>query len=131
MKMNGKKVLSLTMVALFFVSGIFASSNERGIDLYRAELYDAAKLFFLNQKNQSDQQQAENYYYLGQTYYELQQLDSAAYFYDKAVQTSPGYPLGYIGQGKLILAKDAKAADALFKKAVSSAKKDPDRKSVV
>jgi len=123
--MNGKKVLSLTMVALFFVSGIFASSNERGIDLYRAELYDAAKLFFLNQKNQSDQQQAENYYYLGQTYYELQQLDSAAYFYDKAVQTSPGYPFGYIGQGKLILAKDAKAADALFKKAVSSAKKDP------
>jgi tetratricopeptide (TPR) repeat protein len=121
-----KEISSLAIAAFLSISGVFASSNEKGIDLYRAELYNAAKLFFLNQQNQSPQEQAENYYYLGQTYYQLQQIDSAAYYYEKAIQSDPEYPFGYIGEGKLALAKgELKTADSLFKKANSLAKKDP------
>jgi tetratricopeptide (TPR) repeat protein len=119
-------MLSLTG-ALFFVSAsIFAESNEKGIDLYRAELYNAAKIFFTQQTNQSPTEMAENFYYLGQTYYELQQNDSAAYFYNKAVEADPNYPFGYIGQGKMSLLKgDKKDAESLFKKANGfAAKKD-------
>ena len=126
MKMNNKILLSLAISAFFSVSGIFASSNEKGIDLYRAELYDAAKLFLLNQTNQSTQELAETQYYLGQVYFKLQQPDSAAYYYDKAIETDPTYPFGYIGVGMQALAKnDLKTAETLFKKAIGLAKKDP------
>ncbi|GHT72674.1 hypothetical protein AGMMS50262_02100 [Bacteroidia bacterium] len=126
MKMQGKKGLGLTMAVFFGVSGVFAGSNEKGIDLYRAELYDAAKIFFISQQNQTPQEQAENQYYLGQTYYKLQQQDSAAYYYAKAIETDPEYAFGYIGEGELALAKkDTKTADNLFKKANGLNKKDP------
>jgi tetratricopeptide (TPR) repeat protein len=115
----------LAISVFFSVSGIFAS-NERGIDLYRAELYDAAKLFLLNQTNQSTQELAETQYYLGQIYSKLQQPDSAAYYYAKAIETAPEYPFGYIGEGMQALAKnDLKTAESLFKKANGLVKKDP------
>ncbi|MDR1436744.1 MAG: tetratricopeptide repeat protein, partial [Candidatus Symbiothrix sp.] len=126
MKRNSKTILSLTIALAWGIASAWADSNERGIDLYRAELYNAAKIFFTQQTNQSAAEQAENFYYLGQSYYELQQIDSAAYFYNKAVETNPDYPFGYIGQGKIILTKgDKKEAENLFKKATGLAKKDP------
>ncbi|MCL1938856.1 MAG: tetratricopeptide repeat protein [Candidatus Azobacteroides sp.] len=126
MKMNNKFLLSLAISVFFSASGMFASSNERGIDLYRAELYGAAKLFLLGQKNQSTQDLAETQYYLGQAYSKLQQPDSAAYYYAQAIETDPAYPFGYIGEGMLALEnKDAKAAETLFRKANGLAKKDP------
>jgi tetratricopeptide (TPR) repeat protein len=122
--MNTRKLVSLVAVALLTTAGAIAG-NERGIDLYRAELYDAAKIFFLQQNNPSAREQAENCYYLGQTYYALQQADSAAYYYAKAITTDPEYPFGYIGEGKLALAKsNIKAAEASFKTATGLAKKD-------
>jgi tetratricopeptide (TPR) repeat protein len=126
MKRNSRIIVSLVITFASGVTIAFADSNEKGIDLYRAELYNAAKIFFTQQTNQFPTEQAENYYYLGQTYYELQQIDSASYFYDKAVATDPDYPFGYIGQGKIILSKgDKKEAENLFKKANGLAKKDP------
>ncbi|MDR1527348.1 MAG: tetratricopeptide repeat protein [Dysgonamonadaceae bacterium] len=122
--MNTKKLVSLAIVAWFTVAGAVAG-NERGIDLYRAELYDAAKLFFLQQNNQSPQEQAETCYYLGQTYYALQKTDSAAYYYAKAIAADSEYPFGYIGEGKLALVKnDIKAAETSFKTAIGLAKKN-------
>ena len=121
-----KKGLTLAGAIFFCITGVFASSNEKGIDLYRAELYEAAKIFFTQQTNQSQTEQAENYYYLGRTYFRLQQNDSAAYFYNKATEVAPNYPFGYIGQGMIALTvNDTKTADALFKKATGLAKKDP------
>jgi len=119
-----KKAIFTSVAILFSVMGIFAGNNERGIDLYRAELYPAAKIFFLEQRNQSGMEQAENQYYLGQTYAALQQLDSAAYYYDQSITTAPEYPFGYIGEGQLaLLKKDAKSADVSFKKALALAPK--------
>ncbi|MDR3339051.1 MAG: tetratricopeptide repeat protein [Candidatus Symbiothrix sp.] len=126
MKRNGKRALGLVGVFLFLGTSLFASSNEKGIEYYRAELYGAAKVFFLGQKNQPVTEQAENCYYLGQTYYQLNQLDSALYYYQKAVEVDPEYPFGYIGEGKLELKKgNLKVADELFKKAGGLTKKDP------
>ena len=126
-KMNCKKMLILAIAIFSCISGmVAANNNERGIDLYRAELFDAAKIFFLEPANLSTQEQAERYYYLGRVYFALQQVDSAAYYYERSIQTMPDFPFGYIGQGKLALEQgDTKAADALFKKAIGLAKKDP------
>jgi len=113
-------------LSLLTTSNVFAGNNEKGIEYYRAKLYDAAKIFFLQQTNQSVAEQAENCYYLGRTYYQLNQEDSASYYYQKAVEVFPEYPFGYIGEGMLQLKKgNAKAADELFKKANGFAKKDP------
>jgi tetratricopeptide (TPR) repeat protein len=126
MKKNGKKMLALMSILLFSAASLFASSNDKGIEYYRAELYGAAKIFLLSQKNLSNTEQAECYYYLGQTYYQLNQLDSASYYYQKSVESDPEYPFGYVGEGKMELKNgNTKAADDLFKKAGNFAKKDP------
>jgi len=124
--MNTKKLFSLTVIVWFTIAGTVAGSNERGIDLYRAGLYDAAKIFFLQQKNQSVQEQTESYYYLGRSYYALQKTDSASHYYARAIEIDPTYPLGHVGIGELALARgDVKAAEASFKTAVGLVKKDP------
>ena len=124
--MNRKKLLILTGFFFLITNCMFAGNNEKGIEYYRAELYDAAKIFFLGQTNQTPAEQAENYYYLGETYYQLNQEDSASYYYQKSMSVLPDYPFGYVGAGKLALKKgDTKAADDLFKKANSFVKKDP------
>ena len=125
-KMNKRKLLILTGFAFLTATRVFAASNEKGIEYYRADLYGAAKIFFLQQTNQSPAEQAENYYYLGQTYYQLNQEDSASYYYRKAIELFPDYPFGYVGEGMLQLKnRNAKAAEDLFKKANNLAKKDP------
>ncbi len=127
--MNTKKILLVAVSVLFCFSGVYASKNDKGIDYYRAELYDAAKLFFQQQTNLTPEEQAENYFYLGQVYAATQKLDSAAYFYKKSIEADPEYPYGYIGEGKLLLDKKTKeateSANDLFKKAIGFAKKDP------
>ena len=126
MEKNRKKLLFFAVFSLLTFAKMFAGSNDKGIEYFRAELYDAAKIFFLQQTNQSATEQAENYYYLGHTYYQLNQEDSASYYYKKATEVSPEYPFGYVGLGKLEFKKgNIKAADDLFKKANSYAKKNP------
>ena len=125
-KMNKRKLFILAGVFFLTVANVSAGDNEKGIEYFRAELYDAAKIFFLQQTNQSAAEQAQNYYYLGQTYYRLNQADSASYCYQKSVEILPEYPFGYIGQGKMELQKgNTKAAEDLFKKASNFGKKDP------
>jgi tetratricopeptide (TPR) repeat protein len=126
MEKNSRKMLSVAGVFLLYAASVFAGGNEKGIEYYRAELYNAAKIFFLSQTNQSVTEKAENCYYLGQTYYQLNQVDSAQYYYQKAIDTDLEYPFGYIGIGKLELKKgNAKGAEELFKKANGFAKKNP------
>ena len=125
--MNRKKVFSLIGLSIILsTASIFAANNEKGIEYYRAELYEAAKIFFLQQSNQSVREKAENNYYLGETYYQIGQKDSAFYYYEKAIEIDPEYPFGYIGEGKLELnKKNPKGAEDLFKKANGFAKKNP------
>lgn len=121
------KTFSLAGICLLFVTNMYAESkNEKGIEYYRAQLYNSAKIFFTQQTNLSATEQAENYYYLGQTYYQLNQPDSAKYFYQKAIETDSEYPFGYIGKGKAELnSSNAKEIEDVFKKAAGLAKKDP------
>ena len=123
-KMNRKRISSLLSVFLF-VTVVFADSNEKGIDYYRAGLYDAAKIFFTSQSGQSAKDQAENYYYLGLMAYDTGDANQAALYFDKSVEADPTYPFGLIGQGKIALAKnETKGATDLFKKAANLAKKN-------
>ncbi|MDR0768592.1 MAG: tetratricopeptide repeat protein [Dysgonamonadaceae bacterium] len=123
--MKTKKMLLLAGILSVSAASLFAGSNTKGIECYRAELYGAAKIFFTQQENLSSVDQAERYYYLGQTYYQLTRIDSARYFYEKAIAVNPEYPFGYLGLGKLELPNNPKDAENLFKKAFGLAKKNP------
>jgi tetratricopeptide (TPR) repeat protein len=124
MKTKMKKPLLLTIALHVFAATSFAGSNEKGIEYYRAGLYGAAKIYFTQQQNLSPAEQAEAFYYLGQTCYKQNQLDSARYFYQKAVEIAPEYPFGYVGLGELEVKNNPKNAEDLFKKAFGLAKKD-------
>lgn len=124
MKTKIKKMLLLATVLLVSAANSFAGSNEKGIEYYRAGLYGAAKIYFMQQQNLSATEQAEAWYYLGQTHYKQNQPDSALYFYKKAVEVDPEYPFGYVGLGELEVKSNPKSADDLFKKAFGLAKKN-------
>ena len=124
MKTKIKKMLLLATVLLVSAANSFAGSNEKGIEYYRAGLYGAAKIYFMQQQNLSATEQAEAWYYLGQTHYKQNQPDSARYFYQKAVEVDPEYPFGYVGLGELEVKSNPKSADDLFKKAFGLAKKN-------
>ena len=124
MRTKTKKALLLAGVLLVSAANLFAGSNDKGIELLRAGFYDAAKMFFIQQTNLSGTEQAENFFYSGLAYYRLEQVDSARYFFQKAVDTDPGFPFGYVGLGRLELKNNPKAAEDLFKKAMGLAKKD-------
>ena len=124
--MKKNKLLIFTGLFSLAIANVFAGNNEKGIEYFDAELYDAAKIFFLQQTNLSVTEQAESYYYLGQVYHRLNKSDSASYYYRKAIEASPDYPFGYVGEGKMMLLQgNKKAAEDLFKKANNYAKKNP------
>jgi len=127
MKMNWKKIPIIAGSVFFSVASIFAANNDRGIEFFRAELFDAAKIYLKNQtENLQAADLAEAFYFIGESFLATNQLDSAAYFFQKAIQTDSDYPYGHIGEGKLALRNNnAKLADDLFKKALNLAKKEP------
>jgi tetratricopeptide (TPR) repeat protein len=124
MKKRTKKTLLLATVLFVSAANSFAGSNEKAIEYYRAELYGAAKIYLMQQKNLSATEQAEACYYLGQIYYKQNQPDSARYFYEKAVEIDPEYPFGYVGLGELEVKSNPKSAEDFFKQAFRKAKKD-------
>jgi len=126
MKMNWRKIQVTTGIFLFSITSVFAN-NEKGIEYFRAELFEAAKIYLKDKVEQSQGTElAEAYYFIGESYAALNQLDSAAYFFQKSNQTDPEYPYSYIGQGRLALKNnDVNSANDFFKKAVGFAKKDP------
>lgn len=127
MKVNCRKLLLTIGGSFLGLAGLFASVNEKGIDYYRAELYDAAKIYFNQQIPQlQGNDKAEAYYYLGETYFATENTDSAAICYKQSISANAEYPYAYIGEGKLALKNGTQnIANDLFKKAIGFAKKNP------
>lgn len=125
--MNWKKMQVIAGCVLLSIASVFAAGNERGIEFFRVELFDAAKIELKNQiGNLQGVDLAETYYFIGESYLATEQLDSAAIFFQKAIETSSEYSFGYIGEGKLALKNNnAVLANDLFKKAMNLTKKDP------
>ena len=121
--MKNKRILSLLM--FLSVSLAIVANNDKGIEFYKAGMYEAAKSVFLQQKSQNPDEQAITAYYLGLIYANEQNAAAEAEF-QKAVEIAPKSPYGYIGKGRLALKSDQKAAEALFKQAEGLGKKNAD-----
>ena len=123
-KMKNRKILSL--LAFLSISFAVFANNGKGIEFYKAGMFDAAKSVFLQQTGQTPDEQAIAAYYLGLIYANEQNVTAAAAQFQIAVEIAPKSPYGYIGQGRLALKNDLKAAEALFKKAEGLGKKNAD-----
>lgn len=121
-----KKIFYLS-VFLAVYSAAFAGVNDKGIEFYRAGMYDAAKNFFAQSNSRTSDENAVAFYYSGLLDDNAQKYDLAAAWFQKAIEIAPKSPCGYIGLGRMELQNgNIKAAEAFFKKAESLSKKNAD-----
>jgi len=63
---------------------------------------------------------AKNFFYLGETYFITDKIDSADLYYKKGIEVNPDEAYNYIGTGKIFLQKEnVEAAQEQFKKGIS------------
>jgi len=102
----------------------FAQTQEDGIKQIDYEQYGKAKKIFQT-LIQKDPVNARNFYYLGETYFYTNNIDSADYFYKKGIEVNPKDAYNFIGTGKVLLQKDnEEAATEQFRKGISATGKD-------
>ncbi|MCL2327666.1 MAG: tetratricopeptide repeat protein [Bacteroidetes bacterium] len=118
-----RKIVSLVAFLSISVAVVFAN-NDKGIEFYKAGMYEAAKDEFLQQSGQSIDEQVIAAYYLGLIYANEQNIEAAAAQFQKAIDLNPKSPYGYIGKGRLELKNNVKAGEALLKQAESLDKKN-------
>ena len=98
-----------------------AADNKEGIELYQSGMYDVSKIYFLkNLETIVPEQKMEAYYYLGENYVMLGQIDSARIYYEKGMEIQPEYPYNRIGIGMLKLKEAEEEAEDIFKEVLKT-----------
>ncbi len=99
---------------LLFAQAPAAQSLEEAIALMEKEDYTGARNV-LRTLIAKDDKAVEPYFYLGETFYQNENADSAFYYYGKGVRTDAKAGLSYVGLGKLALdAKNSAEAQKQF-----------------
>lgn len=110
------------MLSLCVATPIFAQTNI-GIDYYLLGEYGNARKFF---ESQLSSKPAESNFYLGEIAFAEGNMAKAAEFYNKCATSDPGNPLCLIGQAKLKLKSDPKAAESALDAVARSNKSNLD-----
>lgn len=122
--MKMKFFATLTLVVAT-VAAAFASDYKDGIEYFKADQIENAKTILERTLNDATTDKAEAYYYLGEIEFLNKNYDAAAGYYAKGLEANPEYRYNLIGQGKLQLMTDAKAASKIFSEALKGQKKNP------
>lgn len=97
------KTIKYILICFLFVSNQVASQTlQEGIRALENEQFIKAKDIFYGFLK-GNKATPETYFYLGNTYYELNQTDSSKVLYNKGISMFPQSPFNYIGLGKLLL----------------------------
>ncbi len=121
MKMKLFSALTLAVVA---VAAVFASDYKDGIEYFKAGQIDNAKTILERTLNDATTDKAEAFYYLGEIAFATENYDDAAKYYADGLAANPEYRFNLVGQGKLQLMNDPKAAAKTFNEAVKGMKKE-------
>ena len=116
---NIKGKLGLTFMLLFLSSTIFAQSIEDGKRQIDYMQYKGAKNIFSKvlKQNPTD---SKTFFWLGESYFLLGNLDSAMYYFDNGIKTEYDNPYNHVGAGMVGLMKNNQAdAQKGFGKAIS------------
>ncbi len=116
-----RSILSLVFVSLAFFNAM-SQSLEQGMRDLDFEKYESARTVFKSLVFK-EPTNGDYWYYLGQTYTNLLNLDSAAFCYKQGSMIAPTNPSNYAGLGELELMSDDKVkAKEFFDKALSFSK---------
>ena len=121
--MKMKFFAALTLVVAT-VTAAFASDYKDGIEYFKAGQIENAKTILERTINDATTNKAEAYYFLGEIAFVNKNYEEAAKYYAEGLVIDPEYRFNLIGQGKLQLMNDAKAAAKTFKDAVKGYKKE-------
>ncbi len=121
--MKMKFFTAFTLIAAS-VSAVFASDYKDGIEYFQAGQPANAKTILERTLNDATTNKAEAYYYLGEIAFQEKDYDTAAKCYANGLAADPTYMYNLVGQGKLELLSDPKAADKTFKTALKGQKKN-------
>jgi tetratricopeptide (TPR) repeat protein len=114
-------ILSLVVTVLF--SGFLqAQTLQDGLRAIDFEKYEASRTIF-KELTAKEPANGDNWYYLGQTYLNLLNADSATICYNEGIKVAPVNPSNYAGLGELeLLVENKEKAKAYFDKALSFSK---------
>lgn len=106
------------------VAAAFASDYKDGIEYFKADQIDNAQTILERTLNDATTDKAEAFYYLGEIEFKNKNYDAAAKYYEQGLAANPEYRFNLVGQGKLQLMSDAKAASKTFSEALKGQKKN-------
>lgn len=121
--MKFKRIFALCLAGISLSA--FAQTHVEGEEYYKADQFDNAKELLLRSLKNQGTDKAVSSYYLGMIALRNKNNEEAEKYFHQGVEANPEYGYNYIGLGTLALLKgDTKAAEAEFKEAEKTAKKD-------
>lgn len=106
------------------IGSAWANDYTDGIEYFKADQPDNARTILERTINDPSTNKSEAYYYLGEIAFQNKDYTKAAEYYAKGLEADPENAYNLVGQGKLQLTTDKKAAEKLFKEALKKNKKD-------
>lgn len=120
--MKFKKLLAATTLSFATMGGAFAQTLQDATKAIERNQFTTATQM-LQSIIQKEPANATAYYHLGTIYLYNELEDSAKYFFDKGMQANANEPLNFVGQGRVLLAKNQNAeARTQFDKALEMSK---------
>lgn len=120
-----KQRLILALMVMGCVSSLFAQGYKDGVEYYKAEQLENAKVLLERNIDKAETNKAASYFYLGLIELKENDLAAAKSYFDSSLNDNAELPYAYVGLGYIDLKNgDAKAADKQFKTATKLAKKD-------
>lgn len=112
---------------LTFVIGLVATTcclaQDMGVNYFKTGEYETAQAVF--QKRLAQEPALANYY-LGEIAYRTGDKAKAEAYFQAGIQADAEYPFNHVGLGKILLASNAKGAEASFSTALKGNKKNVD-----
>lgn len=93
--MYSRKLFISFYLLIIFSANLLAQDIATGVRLIRSEKYSEAKKYFVSLLG--SKVNSEACFYLGEIYFQQENLDSAKLFYDKGIESNKKYPLNYAG----------------------------------
>lgn len=118
------KFLTVLAAAASVWGCAWANDYTDGIEYFKADQPDNARTILERTIDEPTTNKSESYYYLGEIAFLNKDYTKAAEYYAKGLEADPENVYNLIGQGKLQLSTDKKAAEKIFKEALKKNKKN-------